>query len=117
MAPWIFLLRICLADLACPAGRTCGSIDAGSQCRENGFHLRKGIGLAADHQVVPTIQATHAATGPAVQQPDAAFRQPFGVPHVIAVVGVSAVDDGVTGFQRAGQFAVGDVAATPGTSV
>jgi len=85
-------------DLPVTAGRPPGGLDAGSQYREDRFDLRDGVGLAADHQAVPAFRAPHPAARATVQQPDVAFRQPFRVPDIVAVVGVSAVDDGVAGI-------------------
>ena len=58
--------------------------------------------LAADHQAVTAFEAPHPATGPDIDEMDTFAAQDFRPADIIAVEGISSVDDDVTLLQQAG---------------
>src|SRR6185312_13881333 len=68
---------------------------AGRQRLPDGRQPLDRLGLAADHQAVAAVEAPHAAAGAGVDVEDAFLRQRAGAPHVVLVVGIAAVYDGV----------------------
>ena len=69
----------------------------GSRCCDD-------VVLAADHQAVAALEAVHAAAGADVDVVDALVLQLSGSVDVVAVVGVSAVDDDVAFLHQLGDL-------------
>lgn len=80
---------------------------------QNGLEVGDGLVVPAHHEAVAALEAEHAAAGPDVDVVDAGVLQLRGPTHVVAVVGVAAVDDDVAGFEDLGDL-VDDRAGEPG---
>ena len=58
--------------------------------------------LTADHQAVALVHAPDAATGTDIQVVNAGWTKPFGAAHVVAIVGVTAIDHHIAGLEQLG---------------
>ncbi len=63
----------------------------------------------ADHEAITALKAEHAAAGAGIHVMDALGLELRGPAHIVAVVGVAAVDDDVPGLQHLGHL-VDDIA-------
>ncbi len=86
---------------------------AGGQRREDGIEPLDDLGVAADHLTVTALLAPDTARGPDVDIANALRRERFGAADVVAVVGVAAVDDHVTGREERHELSDGGVDAGP----
>ena len=71
-----------------------------------GSRLLDYLRLAANHHAVAALQAPDAAAGADVDVVDALRREFFGAPDIVDVIGISPVDEDVTGLKR--RHEVGD---------
>jgi hypothetical protein len=91
------------AGVARGAGRR---VDARRDGGEDRVEVLHHLLLASDHQAEAPLEPEHAAAGPDVDVVDALAGELLGPGDVVAVVGVTAVDDDVVLLEMLGQ--VGD---------
>jgi len=81
--------------VAGPARRPGSGVDAWSDRRQDRTQALDRLLLAADRQAEAAVEAPHAAVGADVHVVDPVLLVRGGVPEVIVVVGVAAIDDRV----------------------
>src|SRR6266540_3348347 len=80
------------------AGGALGGLDARCQRGEDRLQVGYRILGTTDHEAVAALETPDAAARAAVHQPDPPLGQLPGPADVVAVIGVAAVDDHVTGL-------------------
>lgn len=84
-------------------GTVLGAWDIAQAWREGGedrVQVLDGLGVAANHHAVATLQAPDATGRPDVHVVQAFFRQGLAATHVVFIEGVAAVDDHIAGFHQ-----------------
>src|SRR5437870_306479 len=76
--------------------------DAAGEALEVRIQATHDVRLAADHEAVAALEPEHAAAGAAVHVVEPVAGEPARAIDVVAVVGVPAVDDGVTAREAGG---------------
>ena len=102
-----------LARVAGATGCARRRVEAGRDRGEDGGEAVDDLVLAADHQAEAALESPHAAARPDVDVVDALLAERVGVPDVVDVVRVAAVDDRVAGLEHLRERRdrlVGDVA-------
>src|SRR6266436_2028630 len=77
----------------------CG-VDTGGQGRKDGVEAFDDFVLAANHLAVTTLESPHAAARPYVKVVDAMWFKHPGVPDIVVVVRVAAVNHNIIGSQQ-----------------
>jgi hypothetical protein len=89
---------------AITAGRERGGLHAGRQGGEDRIQAPDRLLRAADHETVAALASENAATGSHIDEMNPATLQFGGAAHIVVVVRIAAIDDGVSGFEQRSQF-------------